>query len=351
MFGTGCRSEWIRVTSGRSASRSTDDLLKDGIARIVGTDPKGKKFERFIRYQDSEILETRLKIEGKVVHHIVYGQFESTLTEKGREVTHFRKGTAKGLHGLSRRYGTLFKYDGVCESWYKRGRLVRQRFTYVNARIGYDWNGRAKACQVRDPFGEILYEVKGALDGRMNCYFGGISVFDRGMKDWFLQSAPFEVKKYPPKATPFDAQKTARVVYAGQYENRQKVGEWVEEGKRVCYERGVAIPVKLYRTPPEKLDPKKILKLSNAQLRMALCAKIGPDRIAKCGTVIHKDGDMRLIAIKGYDVQILRVKCPSTGQLYFLRVPRDAKECEEARQWTFGVGDGIPAPIKFEKET
>lgn len=86
-------------------------------------------------------------------------------------------------------------------------------------------------------------------------------------------------------------------------------------------------------------------------VRMALCAKIGPDRIAKCGKVIHKDGDMRLIAIKGYDVQILRVRCPSTKQLYFLRVPRDAKECEEARQWTFGVGDGIPAAINFEKET
>lgn len=339
MFGS-WYSDWVRVISGRSTnSRSTDDQLKDGIVRITGTDPNGKKFERFTRFQEGVILETRLKLEGKVVHHIVYGKFESKLTKKGREVTHFRKGTAKGLHGLSRRYGKLFDYDGVCESWYKRGRLVRQRFTYVNTRLAYDWNGFSKACQVKDPFGELLYEVKGPLDGRNNFYMGGVSVFDRAMTSWFLESAPFEVKK------------RGRVVFAGQWDNRQKVGEWVEGGKKVCYERGLAIPAKLFRTPPEKLDPRKILKLGNAQLRMALCAKIGPDRIAKCGTVIHKDGDMRLIAIKGYDVQILRVRCPSTKQLYFLRVPRDAKECEEARQWTFGVGDGIPGAIKFEKET
>jgi len=338
MFWSG-RSDWIRVVSGKSASRSTDDQLKDGTVRIVGTDPKGRRFERLTRFRDSEICGTCLKIDGRVVHHIVYGQFESWLTKKGREVTHFRKGTGKGLHGLSRRWEKLFHHDGVCNSWYKRGRLVRQRFIYANGRLAYDWNGFAKACQIRGHLGELLYEIKGALDGRSNCYFGCFSVFDRAMTEWFLQSAPFEVKK------------CGKVVFAGQWDNRQKVGEWVEGGKKVCYERGVAIPVKLFRTPPDKLDPVKILKLQNAQLRMALCAKIGPDRIAKCGRVIHKDGDMRLIAIKGYDVQILRVRCPSTKQFYFLRVPRDAEKCEEARQWTFGVGDDIPKAIAFEKET
>jgi hypothetical protein len=143
-----------------------------------------------------------------------------------------------------------------------------------------------------------------------------------------------------------------KIVYAGQWENRQRVGEWIEDGKKVCYERGLAIPAKLYHTPADKLDPVKILKLPNAQLRMALCAKIGPERIAKCGKVVHKDGDMRLIEIKGYDVKILRVRCPSTKAYYFLRVPRDSTQCEEARQWTFGVGDGnIREPIKFAVET
>jgi hypothetical protein len=307
--------------------------------RTSGIDERGHRFERTVQFNDGLIFDSHLKIDGKTVHHIVYGQFETVRTEKGMEITHFHPKTGKGLHGLAKRFEKLFGHDGVCHSWYKRGRLVRQKFFYDNQRQAYDWNGFSKVCQVRDYDGLPLYEITGALDGRKNNYVGGISVLGRTMEHWFLQGQPFEVKK------------RGRVFYKGQWENRQKVGEWVEGGKQYFYEHGVAIPRALFQTPPEKLDPVKILKLPNAQLRMALVAKIGPEKIAKCGKVIHKDGEMRLLSITGYDVNILRVKCPSTGSLYFLRVPKDAKKCEEARQWTFGVGADIPKPIKFAVET
>lgn len=337
MFGYECNG-LVTVRSGVSNGRSFGNYLLEGTVRIKGKDSAGLPIERVVRFRDGEIQDNRLKVKGQTVHHIVYGKFETTLTGKGRESTSFRKGTGKGLHGLAKRFGALFGHDGVCHSWYKRGRLVRQKFFYDNQRQAYDWNGFSRSCEVRDYAGRLLYEITGALDGRNNCYQGGVSVLDRKMETWFLQGAPFEVKKY------------GKVVYKGQWENRQKAGEWIEGGKSFFYEHGVAIPKKLFQTPPEKLDPVKILQLPNAQLRMALSAKIGPERIARCGRTIHKDGAMRLLSIKGYDVNILRVQCPSTKAFYFLRVPKDAKKCEEARQWTFGVGNGFPEQIEFARE-
>lgn len=340
MFGWGNYSGFVNVVSGKSSGRCVNDQMKEGTMRLNGVDPQGQKFERIVRFRDGEIFDNLLKLNGKTVHHLVYGQFETKKTEKGREITHFHPKTGRGLHGLARRWESLFGNDGVCHSWYKRGRLVRQKFFYDNGRLAYDYNGFLPACQVRDLEGKLLYEIKGALDGRNNCFNGCRSVFGKPMTEWFLQTVPFEVKKQ------------GKIVLMGRWENRQKVGEWIEGGKKVFYERGVAIPAKLYRTPVEKLDPVKILTLPNAQLRMALCAKIGPEKIAGCGRVVHKDGAMRLLSIKGYDVNILRVQCPSTKAFYFLRVPKDAKECEEARQWTFGVGEGvIDKPIQFAVET
>jgi hypothetical protein len=125
----------------------------------------------------------------------------------------------------------------------------------------------------------------------------------------------------------------------------------VENGKVAYYEKGVPLAKKLYETPPEKLNVKDILALSNAQSRMALLSKLPPGRIAEAGRVVHKQGDMRLYDIKGYEARILRVRCPSTGAFYYLNVPYDSAHCEQARQWTFHVGDDFRKPIRFVKET
>lgn len=329
---------WVRIVSGRSNSRNLDQGMMEGTLRIKGKNPDGVPIERIVQFRDGEIYDNLLKEKGRTVHHIVYGKFETEKTDKGTEVTRFHPKTGKGLHGLSRRFEKLYGHEGVCNSWYKRGRLVRQKFVYRNGRTAYDWSAFSNRCTVKDIDGSLWFEITGALDGRNHCYLGGHCVIARPMEQWFLQSAPFEVKR------------KGKVFYKGQWENRQRVGAWVESGKRVFYEKGVAIPEKLYRTSPEKLDPVKILKLPNAQLRMALAAKVGPERIAKCGRVIHKDKEMRLISIKGYDVNILRVQCPSTKMYYFLRVPVDSTKCEEARQWSFGVGNGFRDPIKFARE-
>jgi len=325
------------ISSGKSNGRSVYDALMDGKITITGSNEKGRTFKRVAVIKDGEVWDNKLAVDGKPVHHIVYGQFEKNY-QNGREVINFRKGTGRGRHGKARRNEKLFGHDGVCHSLYKQGRLVRQKFIYDNGKTAYDYNAFGKVCVVKDYAGNIYYEIKGIMDGRRGNY-GGHSVLGRAMEYWFNANYPFEVKRH------------GRVIYAGQIENNQRTGKWIVNGKAFYYEHGVAIPKKLYDTPPEQLDPVKILKIENAQLRMALCAKIGAEKIAAAGTVIHKDKEMRLYRIKGADVNVLRVKCPSTGSLYFLRVPKDTRKCEEARQWTFGVGEGFNEPIKFAMET
>lgn len=327
------------VSSGKSNGRGFWDRLDSGKIVLTGKDDKGRNFKRTAVIRDGEVWDNKLIVDNKLVHHIAYGQFEKDNRHGRCEIRSFRKGTGTGLHGKARRNEKLFDHNGVCHSWYNRGRLVRQKFIYDNGKTAYNYNAFGKTCVVKDYAGNIYYEIKGVLDGKANVYSGGHSVLARKMEYWFNARYPFEVKC------------GGRLVYAGQMENNQRTGKWILNGKAFFYEHGVAIPKKLFETPPEKLNPIDVLKIDNAQLRMALCAKIGPEKIAAAGKVVHKDGEMRLYSINGYDVKVLRVKCPSTGSLYFLRVPHDTKKCEEARQWTFGVGDGFNEPIKFAMET
>ena len=333
MFFGGCRGI-TSILSGKSNGRSVHDELQDGRITISGV-TNGKSFKRMVQVENGEVWDNKLIVNGKTVHHIMYGCFE----KKGSEIVRFKKGTGTGKHGKARRYEKIFGHDGVCHSWYNNGRLVRQKFIYDNNTTAYNYNAFRNDCTVKDYDGNILYEIKGNLNGQMNAYHGGHSVFLKSMPDWFILSKPFEVKK------------KGKVIYAGQVSNHQRVGKWVEDGKQCYYVHGVPIPEKLYNTPPDKLDPLKILKLPNAQTRMALMEKIGTERIAKVGKVIHKDGSMRLYDIPQYDVRLLRVQCTTTKSFYYLRVPKDSKKCEEARQWTFHVGDKFSQPIKFAIET
>jgi hypothetical protein len=123
---------------------------------------------------------------------------------------------------------------------------------------------------------------------------------------------------------------------------------------------GVAVSKQIFHAGPDDLDPLEVLRTQNAQLRAALMKKIGPERLlqklpfAACDA----DGDNRLlkadvnsllapneqsavsIAVRnGFDEQvaIAVLKCPSTGQLYYLRVPPILNKVEHARQWLCGI--------------
>ena len=338
---------WVHIQNGTANGRSLSDSLKDGRITITGTDHKGREYQRSVVVTDGEILDNTLRRAGKVVSRIVYGKFETVQTPAGREVTRFAKGSGKGKHGKSVRFASLFGAKGTVHSWFKQGRLVRQKFIYRTGRLAYDWKGRAKVCVIRDARGRELYQVNGNIDGRE--MWTGASVFDAPMTNWFLSGAPFKVCKVLASGP--------KEWFAGQYVRGQKQGRWVESGKVTHYEHGVVIPAQYRRMlelPPAELDPVQVLKIPNAQLRMAMLAKIGTQQLAKVGRLIHKDGEMRLWAVPGMETRILRVQCPSTKAYYYIRVPHDSTKCEEARQWTFHVGAGIrteAGKITFAQET
>ena len=57
--------------------------------------------------------------------------------------------------------------------------------------------------------------------------------------------------------------------------------------------------------------------------------------------IIDKDGDYELVKIRWHKkempIVLVKVKCPSTGAFYVLRVPLSIKTVKEAVAWTFGM--------------
>jgi hypothetical protein len=335
--------DYTVVSNGRSNGRSSYQPIMQGRVTINGTDKEGKKFKRVVEIVDGEIMDNKYIEGGKLKHRVAYGRFETEMTPKGREITRFDKGKAKGKHGKSLHYGELFGYEGVCHTWYKHGRMIRQRFIYANGRVAYDYRSATKEFDVLMPNGEVMYQITGAINSNQN--WTGVSILTNHMDWWFKHSHPFKVVK------------RGKLYHQGEYHNNQKVGKWYENGKVVFYEHGVAIPAKLFNTPASELNPAEILKIPNSQLRMAMMSKANfkAKALATLGTVIHKEGKMRLFDIPGLDTRILKVVCPSTSSLYYIHVPKDSVKCEEARQWTFHVGAGVRGvagnEIKFTLET
>lgn len=337
---------YTTVSNGRGNGRSSHQSVMQGRVTVSGTDSDGKKFSRVVEIVDGEIMDNSLVVNGKLLHHIAYGRFETEVTPAGRNVTRFYKGSGKGRHGKSVYHCKLFDTDVIVHSWYKTGRLVRQKVIYVSTgKLAYDWKGKSGTMRVYTCAGNDMCALTGTLSS--NHQWAGRALLDRPMHEWFNQRAPFSVEK------------DGKVWYAGEYRNHQRFGRWIENGKAVFYEHGVPIPEKLFNTAPEKLDLKKLLKIPNAQLRMAMLEKARGDRhfgkrLAAMGKVIHRDGKMRLYAVRGLDTRVLLVVCPSTGSRYFINVPHDSTNCEDARQWTFHLHAGVRTngnQIKFSQET
>ena len=163
-----------------------------------------------------------------------------------------------------------------------------------------------------------------------------------------------------------------RIKHRGEFQNRQRTGEWILKGRPVYFVHGVTIAKKLWDTPPEKLSIRKVIRIKNAQMRAALLAKIGPERLVKGlkgKTIDSTKSGMRLIQLpikldegrgkKNQHMRILQVTCPSTKTKYYLNVPDyivtgdkriKLDKCESARQWTM-MNDNPKKRIKFAVET
>jgi len=146
----------------------------------------------------------------------------------------------------------------------------------------------------------------------------------------------------------------------GKIENNQRVGVWQQGKARHYFMMGVAVSKEIFYAGPDDLDPREVLKTNNMQLRAALMKKIGPERLLKKlpFTTCDIDGGSQLLKAEVKEIfslgdkvidqiglrnrldeqiAIAVLKCPSTGQLYYLRVPPRLKKVEHARQWLCGI--------------
>jgi hypothetical protein len=95
----------------------------------------------------------------------------------------------------------------------------------------------------------------------------------------------------------------------------------------------------------DTLTARDIISCRNAEIRRLLLRGFGYEKFVMelGGAVIHRDGDSELILIKWgiYEdaLKLVKVKDPSTGDFYILRVPLSVKTCKEAIAWTFGMSE------------
>lgn len=138
----------------------------------------------------------------------------------------------------------------------------------------------------------------------------------------------------------------------------------LEERLQVMW-RGVQVPAEVV-FHPERLDPVRILREPNAELRRVMVERVGTDEILRRvnARVIDRDtdpgGERQLIELpplaRGGTSQAARVsrgfpqqsssfyrflvcRCPSTARQYILRVPPTTATCRQAAAWLAGFND------------
>ena len=256
------------------------------------------------------------------------------------------------VHGLS-----LCRFKGVLRQLSRNSRFVREEFVYENGRIAYVWTPYRKKFRLYHPNGSLWLEVSAKVRcpwKRAEGYLEKIhSALDNiaGEGHFWSKQPDYEISLYDDRG--------AQSGY-GKVSNRQRTGIWRQGKARYYFLMGVAVSEQIYHAGPDDLDPLEVLRTDNAQLRAALMKKIGPERLlmklpfAAC----DEDGGSRLLKAdvnsllapddrsaipftvrNGIDEQvaIAELKCPSTGQLYYLRVPPRLNKVEHARQWLCGI--------------
>lgn len=121
--------------------------------------------------------------------------------------------------------------------------------------------------------------------------------------------------------------------------------KWNREGKivsKAIYVRNTKITNRLYVLIKDReLRAQDILKIRNAAVRRICLEELGYERfLAQVEhQVIDKDGEYELVKIDWHKreepICLVKVKCPSTGAYYTLRVPPHMKTARQAVAWTF----------------
>ena len=131
---------------------------------------------------------------------------------------------------------------------------------------------------------------------------------------------------------------------------------WNKDGgtrvRKFCL-RDVVMPKKLETLIlAGRLDAKVIIKIKNAAIRRICLEELGYARFLSQieHEVVDQDGEQELVKLRWHPREevlvLVKVKCPSTGAFYTLRVPPRMKTVKAAIAWTFGISADDYTPVK-----
>lgn len=131
---------------------------------------------------------------------------------------------------------------------------------------------------------------------------------------------------------------------------------WGASGKFIRQElflRGQDVPAGLNRwieTTP--IHARHVLGVKNSEIRRIFLRELGYERLLAGSPhcVLHQQGDQALVRIdlpgSEEPVVLVKVRCPSTGSFYVLRVPPEMRTVREAVAWTFDLGENEYLPVQ-----
>lgn len=350
----------LAIKSGWSANRRFD--IENGCVRILRD---GQPQETILTVKDGRVTEAE-DIEyppGNPCDGIVptrdWNEIERTKAGAIRTVSRYEaywslpvEGAFYEVQGLR-----IGRHKGTLRQLSRRSRFVREEFVYENKQKAYAWTPHRKKFRLHRPDGKLWLEVAakvrrpwkrtGDLLEKIQATLGNIACDTYTWSD----QPDYEIRLYDDRG---------RESGYGKLSDRQRVGVWRQGRTKHYFVMGVAVSKDIYDAGPDDLDPREVLKTENAQLRAALMKKIGPERLLRKlpFTVCDVNGGNRLLkadtrSIFGSDdesiertrvrsrlddrIAIAVLKCSSTGQLYYLRVPPRLNRVEHARQWLCGV--------------
>ena len=110
---------------------------------------------------------------------------------------------------------------------------------------------------------------------------------------------------------------------------------WPDSAEKYFFLNGVEVPQVIVETPAAQLDPRMILKESNAEIRREIVRKVGIERVceslgAKC---IDRQGDYELLLLNlgdGRRRPFLKMKNPSIGVFHIEGVEPSCQTVSEA---------------------
>ncbi len=115
-----------------------------------------------------------------------------------------------------------------------------------------------------------------------------------------------------------------------------------DNGSGLWFWKGVRVPEEVILRPRE-ITSKQILAEQNAEVRRVMIERVGIERFVRESGARevhpHEMGRLFEIDLPGDPDRVLKavqVECPSTGRLYFLRVPPAIDRADDAVAWTFG---------------